>query len=74
MMTTTQQTPSVLKFQESLDNVFHVLFTRSMYTEIENRSTDLHISKGALIRLALDEYFKNLNGFIIFAVNCVNTG
>lgn len=32
-----------------------------MYTEIESHSTHLEISKAALIRLAIEEYFRNLD-------------
>lgn len=59
-MTTTLEAPSALKSHEALDKVFNVLFTPTMFTEIENHSTHLSISKGALIRLAIEEYLRNL--------------
>lgn len=50
-----------IKTSEPLERVFHMLFTKTMYTELENQSVKLTISKGALIRYALQDYFKKLD-------------
>jgi predicted DNA-binding protein len=59
-MTTSPQTPTALKSREPLEKVFNVLFTPTMYTEIENHSTHLGISKGALIRSAIEAYVRKM--------------
>lgn len=46
---------------ESLEKAFHVLFTPSMYAEIESHSANLKISKGAVIRSAVERYLRNLD-------------
>ena len=56
MMTTTLETPQSIKSQENLDKAFNVLFTPTMYTQIVNHSNHLNISKGTLIRFAIEEY------------------
>lgn len=56
MMTTTLETPQSIKSQENLDKAFNVLFTPTMYTQIVNHSKHLSISKGALIRIAMEDY------------------
>ena len=60
-MTTILETPHSMKSREPLDKLFHVLFTPTMYTEIESLSAHLSISKGALIRLAIEEYLSKLD-------------
>ncbi|MGH7183815.1 MAG: hypothetical protein ACREJN_17815 [Nitrospiraceae bacterium] len=59
-MTTMLETPHSMKSREPLDKLFHVLFTPRMYTEIESLSAQLSISKGALIRIAIEEYFSKV--------------
>jgi hypothetical protein len=49
-----------IKSQESLEKVFHVLFTPTMYAAIESRSAALKISKGALIRSAVERHLRSL--------------
>jgi hypothetical protein len=61
MMTTTIETPNALKSPEHLKKLFHILMTRTMYTKIENLSVRLSISKGALIRFALEDYFRKMD-------------
>ena len=61
MMTTTLEAPHALKSRETLEKVFNVLFTPTMYAEIENHSTHLSISKGALIRCAIEEYLSKVD-------------
>ena len=60
-MTTTQDVPQSMKSHEPLEKVFNVLFTPTMYTEIESQSTQLRISKGALIRCAIEEYLHKVD-------------
>lgn len=60
-MRTTVTTQDGIKCHESLEKVFHVLFTRTMYAAIESHSTHLNLSKGALIRSAVTQYLHNLN-------------
>ena len=55
-MTTTLETPQSMKSREQLEKVFNVLFTPTMHTDIERLSAHLKISKGALIRCAIEEY------------------
>ena len=59
-MTTTLEAPRAIKSREPLEKVFNVLFTPTMFTEIESHSTHLSISKGALIRFAIEEYLRKL--------------
>ena len=61
MMTTILEAPNALKSREPLEKVFNVLFTPTMFTEIENHSTHLSISKGALIRCAIEEYLSKVD-------------
>ena len=61
MMTTTLEAPHTLKSRETLEKVFNVLFTPTMFTEIENHSTHLSISKGALIRCAIEDYLRKVD-------------
>ena len=61
MMTTTLEAPHTLKSRETLEKVFNVLFTPTMYAEIENHSTHLSISKGALIRCAIEEHLRRMD-------------
>jgi len=61
MMTTTLEAPQSMKPRELLEKVYHVLMTPTMYTEIENLSVHLNISKGALIRFALEDYFRKMD-------------
>ena len=58
MMTTTLEVPQSMRSREHLEKLFHVLMTPTMYTQIENHSAHLSISKGALIRLAMDDYLR----------------
>jgi hypothetical protein len=60
-MQTTLEDSCSMKSHETLDKVFHVLFTQSMYTELEALSTRRRVSKGALIRLAIEEYVRQLD-------------
>ena len=60
MMTTTLETPQSMKSREPLEKVFNVLFTPTMYTEIAHHSNHLNISKGNLIRFAIEEYLQKL--------------
>lgn len=60
-MKTPVTTQDGIKSHELLEKVFHVLFTRSMYTAIESHSTHLNLSKGALIRSAVTQYLHNLD-------------
>lgn len=55
---TTVEAPQSMKSHEPLDKVFNVLFTPTMHTQIEHHSTHLKISKGALIRMALEDYLR----------------
>ena len=55
-MRTSLASPHAMKSREPLEKVFNVLFTPTMYTEIESLSAHLSISKGALIRFAIEEY------------------
>ena len=56
MMTMTLEVPQPIKSHESLEKVFNFLMTPSMHKKIEHLSKHLRISKGSLIRLALEEY------------------
>jgi predicted DNA-binding protein len=60
MMTTTLETPQSMKSREHLEKLFHVLMTPTMYTQIENHSAHLSISKGALIRSAVETYLSKV--------------
>lgn len=61
-MATTVDAPPSMKSREPLEKLFHVLLTPSMYTELEAHSVRVGISKGALIRLGIQEVFrKTLN-------------
>lgn len=57
-MTTILEAPQSMKSREPLEKVFNVLFTTTMYAEIEHHSAHLSISKGALIRMALEDYLR----------------
>ena len=60
-MTTILETPHSMKSREPLEKLFHVLMTPTMYTEIESLSVHLRISKGALIRFAIEEYLSKVD-------------
>jgi predicted DNA-binding protein len=45
----------------SVHTLVSPLFTPTMYTEIESLSTHLSISKGSLIRLAVEKYLRRLD-------------
>ena len=60
-MTTILETPHSMKSREPLEKLFHVLMTPTMYTEIESLSVHLNISKGALIRFAIEEYLSKVD-------------
>ena len=45
----------------SLHTLVSPLFTPTMYSEIESLSTHLIVSKGTLIRLAVEEYLGKLD-------------
>ena len=60
-MTTTLETTDAIKSREPLEKVFNVLFRPSMYAEIESLSAHLSISKGALIRFAIEEYLHKVD-------------
>lgn len=60
-MTKTRIVQDGIKNSEPLERVFHMLFTKTMYAEIENHSTNLKISKGAIIRSAVERYLRNLD-------------
>jgi hypothetical protein len=49
-----------MKSREPLEKVFNVLFTPTMFTEIQSLSAHLRISKGALIRFAIEEHLRRL--------------
>jgi len=57
-MTTIQDIPQSMRSREHLEKLFHVLMTPTMYTQIEHHSTYLKCSKGALIRMAMDDYLR----------------
>lgn len=59
-MTTIQEPPDPKKPTQPLNKLFHVLFTRGMYTELEVLSTRFKLSKGAIIRLAIENYIRRL--------------
>lgn len=50
-----------IKSHEPLEKAFHVLFSKTMYAEIESHSADLKISKGTLIRSAVKHHLRNLD-------------
>lgn len=58
-MTKTTETLSS-RNPEPLEKAFHVLFGPTMVARLTSHATNLKISKGALIRQALDNYFRNL--------------
>lgn len=60
MMTTTLEAHQSMKSREHLEKLFHVLMTPTMYTQIEHHSAHLSISKGALIRFAIEEHLRRL--------------
>lgn len=60
MITTTLEAPQSMKSREPLEKVFNVLFTPAMFTHIESHSTHLGISKGALIRSAVETYLRKV--------------
>lgn len=60
-MRTSLETTHAMKSREPLEKVFNVLFTPTMYTEIESLSAHLSISRGALIRFAIEEYFRKVD-------------
>lgn len=60
MMTTTVEKLNALKSSEHLEKVFNVLMTPTMYTQIDNHSAHLSISKGALIRSAVQTYLSKV--------------
>jgi hypothetical protein len=56
----TLEVPQPIKSHESLEKVFNVLMTPTMHNQIEHLSVHLRISKGSLIRSALEDYFCKL--------------
>lgn len=60
-MKTSLETTHAMKSREPLEKVFNVLFTPSMYTEIKSLSAHLSISKGALIRFAIEEHLRKVD-------------
>ena len=59
-MTMTLEVSQPIKSHESLEKVFNFLMTPTMHNEIERLSAHFRISKGSLIRLALEDYFCKL--------------
>jgi hypothetical protein len=60
MMTMTLEVPQPIKSHEPLEKVFNFLMTPTMYAQMEYFSAGLSMSKGALIRLALEDYLIKL--------------
>ena len=60
-MRTTLDTPRSKKPREPLDKLFNVLFTETMYARLESYSSRFGISKGALIREALEGRFQTID-------------
>jgi hypothetical protein len=60
-MPTILETPQSMKSHEPLEKVFNVLFTPTMYADIESQSMQLRISKGALIRSAVETYLRRMD-------------
>jgi hypothetical protein len=60
-MKITVRTQDGIKSHEPLEKVFHVLLAPSMYAAIESHSAILKISKGALIRSAVERHLRNLD-------------
>ena len=61
MITTTVETPGSLKSPESLDKVFHVLFTSTMYLRLNGYAYRFGVSKGHMVREALAEHFQKID-------------
>ena len=61
MMTPTLDTPRSKTPRESIDKIFNVLMTQAMYARLESYSSRFGISKGALIREALEEHFQKID-------------
>ena len=59
-MTATLEATHSRTLIEPLDKLFHVLFTKSMYAELEILSTRLKLSKAAIIRTAIEKYIHDL--------------
>ena len=60
-MTTTRETTSPKKSLEPLDRLFNILFTETMYAQLHGFASSLGISKGHLVRIALEEHFRSID-------------
>lgn len=60
-MTTKLETPRSEKSREPLEKPFNVLFTESMYLRLHGYASGSGISKGRLMREALEEHFHKID-------------
>ena len=60
-MTTTRETTSPKKSLEPLDRLFNILFTETMYAQLHDFASRFGISKGCLVRIALEEHFRSID-------------
>ena len=60
-MTTTLDTSRSKKPRESIDKIFNVLLTESLYLRLNGYAYRFGISKGRLVREALEESFRKID-------------
>ena len=60
-MTTTLETTSPKKTLEPLDRLFNILLTDTMYAELHGFALRFGVSKGHMVRIALEEHFRSID-------------
>ena len=60
-MTTKLETPRSEKSREPLEKPFNVLFSKTMYLRLQGYASGFGISKGLLVRNALEEHFQKID-------------